>query len=206
MMTLFWSSRSPYVRKTMVVAHECGLVSQLELVRMDVATTRASPQVSAVNPLGKIPVLILENGATLYDSGVICEYFATLNEAPALFPSDPSARMLALRRQALGNGMMDVLVIGRAEAKRPDGSRSMVHVEAYNRKLDDILASLEGEAERLMQDAFSIGHIAIGCALDYMNFRYVEREWRTTNPALGRWFDGFLERRSVRETAHAEVY
>jgi glutathione S-transferase len=206
MMTLFWSSRSPYVRKVMVVAHEFGLVDRLELVRVDVATVRASPQISALNPLGKIPVLILEDGATLYDSGVICEYFSTLNEVPFLFPRDPSARILALRRQALGNGMMDVLVVGRAEAKRPDGSRSLVHVEAYDRKLGDILASLEGEAERLTRDAFSIGHIAIGCALDYMNFRYAGREWRTTHPTLGRWHDGFLERRSVRETAHAEVY
>jgi glutathione S-transferase len=206
MMTLFWSSRSPYVRKVMVAAHECGLVNQITRERVDVATVRPNANVIAHNPLGKIPTLVLEDGTSLYDSCVICEYFHLLTPQAGLLPAVADDRFQALRLQALGNGMMDVLVMGRAEAARPDGSRSEPHVAAFGRKLDDIFAALDREIPLLSRLPLTIGALTIGCALDYANFRLSMRDWRGEQPALAHWHETFRQRSSMLNTAHHDTY
>ena len=90
-MTLFGSSRSPYVRKVMVAAHEIGVQDRLTLLRKNVAILKPDDEVIAANPLGKIPVLVLEDGTSLYDSSVICEFLDGLSPTPTLFPTDPAA-------------------------------------------------------------------------------------------------------------------
>jgi glutathione S-transferase len=206
MMTLYWSSRSPYVRKVMVAAHEAGLAEQIQLKRADVATVRPHPEVSGFNPLGKIPTLVLEDGGALFDSGLICEYFHQLRPEAGLFPGDPAGRLVTLRRQVLGNGLMDVLVVGWAERMRPDGTRSDAHVAAYRRKFLAIADALEAEAPELHGGSFSIGHIAIGGALDYADFRFADIAWREDRPQLARWQAAFAARPSVRATAHSDEY
>src|SRR5262245_9127917 len=91
-MTLLWSSRSPFVRKVMVAAHEAGLAQRIRPQRVVVSANKPNPEVMAANPLNKIPTLILADGSALYDSRVICEFFDTLHEAAPLFPRDPSRR------------------------------------------------------------------------------------------------------------------
>ncbi|MFC7540089.1 glutathione S-transferase N-terminal domain-containing protein [Siccirubricoccus deserti] len=118
MMRLHWSSRSPFVRKVMVVVHERGLVDQIERVPTVVAMTKTDRALLPTNPLGKIPTLLLEDGSALYDSSVICEYLDGLGSGPRLFPADGRARITALRRQALGTGAMDMLVLWRGELAR----------------------------------------------------------------------------------------
>jgi glutathione S-transferase len=190
----------------MVVAHEVGAQDLLTLLRKDVAILKPDDEVIAANPLGKIPVLILEDGTALFDSSVICEFLDGLGEQPFLFPTERAARSVALRRQATGNGLMDLMIIGRAERMRPDGSRSDPHVAAYHRKISTTLDRLENEAETLALDAFSIGALTIGCALSYADFRFSDIGWRTTRPKLARWYDGFAARPSVRATEHSDVY
>ena len=107
-MKLLWSSRSPFVRKVMVAAHEVGLADRVRTERVVVAANKPNADVMALNPLNKIPTLVLDDGTVLYDSRVICEYLDTLHDGPKLFPPDKTARWPALRRQALG--------------RRPDGS------------------------------------------------------------------------------------
>ena len=85
-MKLLWSSRSPFVRKVMVAAHEVGLADRIRTERVVVAANKPNADVMAVNPLNKIPTLVLDDGTVLYDSRVICEYLDTLHDGPKLFP------------------------------------------------------------------------------------------------------------------------
>jgi glutathione S-transferase len=199
-MKLHWSPRSPFVRKVMIVAHEAGLADRLQCVRTVAATTRPHLELMVDNPLSKIPTLVLDDGAVLYDSAVICEYFDSLHDGPKLFPSSLGERMTALRRQALGDGWLDALILWRAETMRPAEQQSQVYLASYATRNDATLAALEREAEDLASSAFSIGHVAIGCALAYVDFRYAERLWRKNHPQLAAWHATFLARPSVRAT------
>jgi glutathione S-transferase len=212
MMTLYWSSRSPYVRKVMVAAYEIGVQDRLTLVRKDIAILKPDDAVIAANPLGKIPALVLENGTTLFESSLICEFLDGLGPAPLLFPPDQRGRLAALRLHATGNGLMDLMVIARAERMRPDGSRSAAHVAAYHRKMITTLDRLEVEAHTLTNAPFSIGTLTIGCALSYGDFRSADiglaekTGWRESRPALASWHESFCARASVQATQHSDVY
>src|SRR6202041_4025060 len=103
-MKLHWSPRSPFVRKVMVVVHELGLADRVICVRTVAASTRPHAVLMQDNPLSKIPTLVLDDGTVIYDSPVICEYLDALDGGPKLFPAEARARLLALRRQALGDG------------------------------------------------------------------------------------------------------
>jgi glutathione S-transferase len=148
-MKLHWSPRSPFVRKVMIVAHEVGVADRLDCVRTVAATTTPNAQLMTDNPLSKLPTLVLDDGTPLYDSPVICEYFDTLHDGPKLFPADGRERMIALRRQALGDGMLDLLVLWRNEEMRPVEHRSAVHLQSFAARRDAVLASLEREAPAL---------------------------------------------------------
>jgi glutathione S-transferase len=211
MMTLYWSSRSPYVRKVMVAAHELGVRDRLTLVRKDIAILKPDDEVIAANPLGKIPALVLEDGTTLFESSLICEFLDGLGPTPFLFPPDRRARLAALRLHATGNGLMDLMVIARAERVRRDGSRSDAHVAAYHRKIVTTLDRLEAEVDRLTNAPFSIGPLTIGCALAYGDFRsadigLTETNWRDSRHRLARWHESFCARASVQATQHCDVY
>ncbi|HET9403501.1 MAG TPA: glutathione S-transferase N-terminal domain-containing protein, partial [Burkholderiales bacterium] len=95
-MKLYWSSRSPYVRKVMIFAHETGLADRIEKVRTVVALTQPNRDLMRINPLGKIPTLITDEGAVLFDSTFICEYLDSLHGGTRLFPQAPEQRWQAL--------------------------------------------------------------------------------------------------------------
>jgi len=197
-MKLHWSPRSPFVRKVMIVVHERGLVDRIVCVRTVAAMTKPHAELMRDNPLSKIPTLVLDDGRVLYDSPVICEYLDGLGNAPTLFPGEPVARFEALRRQALGDGFLDLLVLLRDERMR--GQPSEAHTASAAVRKAAVLQSLEGEAEALADDPLNIGHIAIGCALSYLDFRYADEDWRKDHPCIARWHAGFAARPSVRAT------
>jgi glutathione S-transferase len=114
-MKLHWSPRSPFVRKVMIVAHERGIADRLQCVRTVAEMTKPHAELMKENPLSKIPTLVLDDGTPLYDSRVICEYLDALGGDPRLFPQQGGARIVALRRQALGDGFLDLLVLTRNE-------------------------------------------------------------------------------------------
>jgi len=205
-MRLFWSTRSPFVRKVLVVAHEVGVADRIELRRTVVGATAPDAEVIAMNPLGKIPTLVTDDGEGLYDSRVIAEYLAGFAPRLELFPTTPAARWTALRQQALGDGFMEVLVHWRAERGRPDGARSERHVQALARKFGQALDGIDAEAAALASGALSIGQISIACALDYADFRYPEQDWRTGRPVLAKWMAGFGQRAAMRATEHSDLY
>jgi glutathione S-transferase len=197
-MKLHWSPRSPFVRKVMIVAHEVGVVDRIERVRSVAAATKPHAELMRDNPLSKIPTLVLDDGAPLYDSRVICEYLDTLHGGPKLFPAERGARFTALRRQALGDGMLDFLVLWRGETMRAE--KSDAHLASFAKRREATLAALEREAGALAASGFTIGHIAIGCALSYLDFRFSAQPWRSGHPRLADWHATFCARPSAHAT------
>ena len=106
-------------------------------------------------------------------------------------------RIDALRRHALGNGFLDLLVLRRNERDRPDGARSEPHLAAFAVKTDATLAALEREADSFAAMPFDIGHVAIGCGLSYFDFRFADIEWRRAHPRLAAWHATFSARPSA---------
>ena len=198
-MLLYTNPASPFGRKVAVVAHETGLASRIEI--RDEALSPVSPNdaVSAANPLGKIPCLVTDDGKTLYDSRVIAEYLDSLHGGERLFPADGDPRWRALRRQALGDGIMDAAVAARYEATlRPEAYRWDGWIEGQRRKVAQGLDRLEAEAAGL--DSVDIGLVAAGCALGYLDFRYADWPWRPGRPRLAAWFERFDARASMQQT------
>jgi glutathione S-transferase len=197
-MKLHWSPRSPFVRKVMIVAHECGLVDRIACVRTVAATSKPHAELMKDNPLSKIPTLMLDDGTVIYDSRVICEYLDALDGAPKLFPREPKVRLEALRRQALGDGFLDLLVLLRDERMRAQSSEA--HKASAAVRKAAILKNLEADAPAMVSVPFGIGHIAVGCALSYLDFRYADENWRKDHPRLASWHATFTARPSVKAT------
>ena len=195
-MLLHWSPRSPYVRKVLIVAHEAGLAGRIETVRTVVAAAEPNTELMKQNPQSRLPTLVLSDGTVLYDSPVICEYLDSLHDGAKLFPPPPE-RWTALRRQALGDGMLDTLVPWRGELARPAQQQSEKYIAAYRLKTAASIDTLEDEAAALGAARFSIGHIAIGVALGYLDFRFADMDWRAGHPRIAAWYETFRARPSV---------
>lgn len=201
-MKLHWSPRSPFVRKVMIVAHETGLVDQLSLVRTVVAMNTVNRALLRDNPLSKLPTLMLDDGTPLFNSAVICEYFDSLHAGPRLSPTEPQAKWTALRRHALGDGLLDVLILWRSERERAHPAED--YLAAFRAKVDATLDHLESDAESLSQTPFGMGHVAIGCGLSYADFRFSDLNWRHTHAGIAQWHETFKRRPSVRATEPRE--
>jgi len=196
-MRLHWSPKSPYVRKVMVCAHELALVDRLELVRSVAAMLKPNARLMQDNPLSKIPTLVLENGFVLFDSVVICEYLNDL-AGGALFPKSAPDKWQALRWHALGDGLLDALILWRNERERELPLQPLT--DAFELKTLASLRLLDDEAQALAETAFSIGHVAIGCALGYLDYRFDALGWRGIAPRLGEWHAEICKRASFRNT------
>jgi glutathione S-transferase len=202
---LHWSSRSPFVRKVMICAHERHITDQIACTYSIVSLSNANAEVMRDNPLGKIPTLILDDGRVLYDSIVICEYFDGLGHGPALFPAPGDARWLALRRHALGNGMLDTLILWRAERGKPQSRQTPEWLVNFGLKTRNALGVIEADADALARDQFGIGHVGIGVALAYLDFRFGDIDWRASHPRTDQWMRSFLARESVHRTAFIDA-
>jgi glutathione S-transferase len=205
-MQLHYSVASPFVRKVMAVAIETGLDDRLEPTTRMMTPIKPDPDLVRDNPLGKIPCLVADDGAVLYDSRVICEYLDSLHDRPKMFPAAGPARWTALRRQAEGDGIMDAGVLARYETfVRPQEHRWSEWIEGQKQKFHRALDALEAEAETF-GDTVDIGTIAIGCALGYLDFRYADEGWRATRSRLEAWFEGFAARPSMARTVPVEIW
>lgn len=200
-MKLHWSPRSPFVRKVMITLHETGLVGQVDCIRSVVAYAAVPNEaVLADNPLGKIPALVLDDGTALYDSRVICEYLDTLHGGRRLLPETGRLRFTELRRQALADGMLDIMLMWRNEQIRPSGPYDVV-TSAFARKLRAAFAALDSEAEDIGFQPFGLGAIAIVCAIGQLDFRFANNHWREAFPCLAAWHGSIAHRPSVLATA-----
>ena len=199
-MKLFWSSRSPFVRKAMVCAHELGIADRIEKISTLVSSSSVNAEMLRVNPLGRIPALVTERGEVLYDSVVICEYLDAVHGRRRLFPSDATHRWNALRRHALADGMLEILVLWRSELGRVPPQQSADVLAAFERKIESALDAAEHEHAALENADVDIGHITLGVALGYLDFRYTAFDWRRAHPRLAGWFQIFGARASMQAT------
>jgi glutathione S-transferase len=181
----------------MVVAHETGFAGRLELDRVAVGAAILSEAVMAHNPLNKIPALVLDDGTTLFDSRVIAEFLDGFDREPVLFPRQMTARIAALRWQALGDGIMENSTLTLGERRREGPAFSTKHVACYRLKTKLALDLLESEVESLAASGLHIGSIAIAVALSHLDFRFDEEQWRQQRPKLASWYADVAKRESM---------
>jgi glutathione S-transferase len=184
-MRLRHNSASPNVRKVMVCAHELGLAGRIELLSTTVSPVEANATLAGENPLMKIPALTTDDGEVLFDSPVICEYLDSLAGGGRLFPAAGKARWAALRQQALGDGILDALILCRYEiAARPEEKRHAAWTDGQMKKAHQGLAALERED----LSTRTIGSVTAGCTLGYLDFRFPNDRWRNRHPKLAAWY------------------
>jgi glutathione S-transferase len=199
-MQLIHAPASPFARKVRVLASETGLLSRIELIDTAVLPVTLNERVNALNPLGKVPVLLTDDGETLFDSRVICEYLDSLHDQPRLFPSEPAVRWRTLRLAALADGLMEAALLVRYErAVRPSERQWNDWAEGQLGKVRRALLALEAHAGDL-QGPLNIAQIAVACALGYLDFRLAELEWRAGSAELMKFQERFAGRESMRMT------
>lgn len=192
-MKLRYSSTSPFVRKTLVVAIEAGVRERLELIATD--PWDPASDITRDNPAGKVPALVTDEGETLYDSRVICEYLDALGAA-GLHPPVGPERWRALKLQALGDAILDACVLRFIERRRRPAELGWGEwLDRQMGKIDRSLDLLEGEAASFA--GLDIGQVTVGCALGYLDFRFAEDDWRSTRPALAAWYATMSQRPSM---------
>jgi glutathione S-transferase len=179
---------SPFARKVRIAASILGLDSAIDVVPSDPADPKDT--VRQQNPLGKIPVLVLDDGMVLYDSRVIVEYLDHLAGGGRIIPAEPRARFAALQLQALGDGIMDACILQVYENRwRDPAKREAKWLDHQAGKVDRALGALEASPPAL--DAIAnIGQIAVACALGYRDLRFAG-SWRAQHPRLVQFLDRF---------------
>jgi len=197
-MKLYGSTTSPYVRKVVMAAIELGLRKELEIENVDVWSPAGNP-VAHVNPLGKLPTLVLDDGTVLYDSPVIVEYLDSIGRGARLIPHDGERRFRTLTLQALADGILDAGVARLLEGRRPEGERSPKWVERQIGIIRRGLDALEAQAPTLPQTV-DLGMIAVLACLGWIEFRHGDLNWRAERPQLTAWFYKAAERDSFRQT------
>ncbi len=199
-MKLFFNPASPFVRKVRVAARETGQDKKIEEISSAVSPVKANTDLAKANPLVKIPTLVTDDGMSLFDSPVICEYLDSLHSGRKLFPAAGAARWSALRLQAVGDGILDAGILCRYEMMlRPQERQWSDWVAGQKDKWHAGLNLLEQEA-RTLDGEPTIGSITVGCALGWLDFRYGDDDWRKGRPQLTRWYEQFSARPSMQAT------
>ena len=198
-MKLIGSLTSPYVRKVRIVLAEKKIEYEFEL---DSPWSPGS-NVPNINPLGKIPVLVLDEETTLFDSRVISEYLDNVAPNNKLMPAPNRERTEVKRWEALADGICDAAALTFLERKRPTERQD---VDWITRQESKLIRGLEYMAEQLGEHAwcmgphFSLADIASGCALGYLAFRFPEIDWSVKHPNLARLYDKLMQRQAFADT------
>ncbi|WP_299203586.1 glutathione S-transferase [uncultured Tateyamaria sp.] len=196
-MKLLMAGPSPFVRKVLVLLHETGQAGDVETVTVTAAPGGADATLKAANPVGKIPALMRDEGPTLYDSKVICRYLDARADA-GLYP-DKGWETLVL--EATADAMMEAAVLMVYEKRfRDEAEQSAKWVEAQWSKVEGALDALNARWMGHLAGKMDIGHICVGCALGYLDFRHGDRDWRKGRDALAGWYETFAARPSMQET------
>jgi len=203
-MKLVWAAASPFARKCMIVAKELGLDDRIETVSGAGTPLAPAEATRANNPLAKLPSLARDDGPAIYDSAVICQYLTSLAPGQTLLPDGGEARWSVLTLEALADGICDSAVGVRYEmALRDPAQQSQAWMDAQMAKVDGGLDALEAAGSDMEGDAFTLGHAAVICALGYLDFRYPDKDWRGSRPALATWYESVSARDSVKSTLPA---
>lgn len=187
-MKLIGSLSSPFARKVRVVLAEKRI--EYEFV-IDIPSDPAS-RVPQFNPLGKIPVLVTDDGTNLFDSRVIVEYLDSISPVTRLIPEPARQRIQVRRWESLADGILDACVVLVQESRRPAELQSEAVIARQKGKIERALATAAaelGDRNWCAGDGYSLADIAVGCALGFLDFRFPEIAWRTAYPNLVRHVD-----------------
>ncbi len=199
-MKLYYTPTSPFVRKVLVTAHELGLADRVETVFLRPSPTKADATLSTANPLAKIPALITDEAAALYDSPVICEYLASLTSERSLVPAAGPERWRVLRTQALCDGILDAgILVFYERAHRPRELWWPEWLDGQTEKALQGLDALEREVPS-WGEAPDLGQVCAGVTLGWLEFRNVFGDLRATRSKLFAWYERFRERPSMQRT------
>lgn len=182
-MKLIASLSSPYARKVRIVLAEKKIDCPIEV---DIPW-ESGTRVPDYNPLGKVPVLELDDGMALYDSRVIVEYLDNVSPVSRLLPDGNRQLILTKRWEALADGIIDAAVAIVLERRRPAAQQSAEWVARQQGKIDRGLAALSadlGERHWCHGEAYSLADIAVGCCLGYLDFRFPDIDWKARHPNL----------------------
>ena len=197
-MQLISNGMSPYGRKVMIVLHELKLSDRVTLV--DAQPRERPEEVTSHNPLGKIPVLVTDDGFRIFDSPVICEFLDAEYGGNTLIPASGPKRWEVLTTVAAADGMIDAAILARNERLRPAEQRSESFIDWQTQKVSRGLDAFEERAAELAK-TFDLGTIALGCALGYVPRRLEEFEALTSWPRLAALAGELAERPSFVRTA-----
>ena len=191
--TLLYQTHSPFARKALVFALECGLGDRIEVIHQETSPTNRNDRVFRANPLGKVPVLILENGATIFDSPVIIDFLNQMGRGPDLFAHEELPVHELRTLFALSNGVLDAALLSVLELRRPEQEQSVMWLERWR---ENILAGVGLMAQRFAQlgTQDNMASLSFGVALDYLMFRLPDIDWRTRHPDLTIWAAEQLKR------------
>jgi len=201
-MKLIGSITSPYVRKVRIVMAEKKL--DFDFVSEDVWA--ADTNISASNPLGKVPCLVMEGGEALFDSRVIVEYVDTLSPVGKLIPDRGRERAEVKTWEALADGLLDAAILARLEATwlgRKEGERSQAWIDRQLKKIDDSLIAMDralAERSNCVGIHLSLADIAVVVAVGYLDFRFPAIDWRGQHPNLGALHERLSQRQSFKDT------
>ena len=198
-MKLIGSLTSPFVRKVRIVAAEKFV--EYELV-ID-SPWQDDTKVPAYNPLGKVPVWVLDDGKTLFDSRVIVEYLDSISPVGHLLPKDARPRITVKRWEALADGICDAAALVFVERRRAVEKQDADWIKRQLAKIDAGLQMMSddvGSQTWCTGEFFCLADITLGCALGYLEFRFPEIDWRRQHPNLSELFDRIMLRPAFKET------
>jgi glutathione S-transferase len=199
-MKLIGTLTSPYTRKVRIVLAEKKIDYEFEVDSPWAAET----QVPGINPLGKVPVLVLDDSTVLFDSRVIVEYIDSVAPNNKLMPESNRERAEVKRWCAVADGICDAASLIFLERKRPQTQQSAEWITRQHDKIDrgiEYMAAQLGEGNWCMGTHFSLSDVGAGCALGYINFRFPEIDWSSKYPNLARLYDKMMSRPAFAETA-----
>ena len=190
-MKLVYSPPSPFVRKVTTLIHHADLHDRIELINVKTTALSVADEARAANPLGKIPVMILDNGKSIFDSRVITRYIDEL-AGSNLYSEENIYDILTL--EALADGIMESAVSITYESKlRPENEQSPSWMEAQWSKVLHAIKALDDGEFKAMNGEMNMGQIAVACALGYLDFRHDARQWRSGHSNLASWNDKMMK-------------
>lgn len=198
-MKLLYTLTSPYARKVRIVALE----KHIELDLQEVVLADPDCIVKNYNPLGKVPVLVLDDGDSVYDSRVIVEYLDIHAPGTRLIPTDNSSKIWVRRWEALADGVCDAAVSAMLEQRKPLEKQSQPNID---KQLDKVMRGLEvlnldiTKKKWCVNETFSLADIALGCSLGYLDLRFKQLNWQDQYVNLARHYSLLMKRPSFKQT------
>ena len=204
-MKLIIATPSPYARKARVVLLEKKIPFETVIENPWIPETG----IGNINPLGKVPALILDNGEVVHDSSVIAEYVDTFTQSPRLFPADPLQRVAVKQIEAIADGVCDAVVLILLERYRRPELQSATWMSRQRKKVDAGIEELSqrlGEKEFFTATGLSLAEISTACTLGYLDLRFPEFDWREGHGNLQRLFEKMSARPSFAQTIPAPQF